>query len=104
MRTWSDRVIAAHLEVTDAVSHSERLKSDRYFVWQEDGVDDLLANNGHTERVVTGRTDLYTGVELDPWADALGDALSSHGIAWLLVTVEYEPETELYHWSWDWEV
>lgn len=102
--TWSERIIAAHLEVTEAVSHSERLKSSRYFVWQEDGANDLTANNGHGERVMTGRTDLYTKAELDPWADALGEALTGQGVAWTLISAEYEPETGLYHWSWDWEV
>ena len=29
---WYDTVIAAHTAVTDAVSHFERLDSDRYFV------------------------------------------------------------------------
>ena len=41
MTTWYERVIAAHRAVTDAVSHAVRLKSDRYFVWQEDGSHDL---------------------------------------------------------------
>lgn len=102
--TWYERIIAAHVAVTTEVSHSERAKSDRYFVWQEDGSHDLMAGNGHGERAMTGRTDLFTKVEFDPWGDQLGESLSSHGIAWSLVSVDYEEETEFYHWSWDWEV
>ena len=102
--TWYEKIIAAHLAVTDAVSHAERLKSDRYFVWMEDGAKDLEADNRHTERVMTGSTDLYSKVEFDPWADDLGEAFDNAGIAWRLYDVQYEPETGFFHWSWDWEV
>ena len=30
---WAQRIIAAHLAVTDAVSHGGRIQSDRYFVF-----------------------------------------------------------------------
>lgn len=48
--TWYERIIAAHRAVTDAVSHAARVKSERYFVWQEDGSNDLAGDNGHGER------------------------------------------------------
>lgn len=102
--TWYERIIAAHVAVTDSVSHAERLTSDRYFVWKEDGNNDLFAGNGHSERAVTGVTDFYTKQTFDPWADALGESLSSFGIAWKLISVEYEDETGFFHYSWDWEV
>ena len=35
--SWKKTIIDAHLSVTDSVSHYRRLKSDRYFVWAEDG-------------------------------------------------------------------
>lgn len=101
--SWVDRIIRAHQAVTDRVSHGKRLKSERYFVWQEDGRHDLEANGAHAEGAVTGVTDLFTKIELDPWADALGKALSSHGIAWKLVSADYEHETGFWHYSWDWE-
>lgn len=100
---WYETVIAAHRAVTDAVSHAKRLQSERYFVWQETGSNDLSAGNTHTERAMTGTTDLYTKVEFDPWGEALGMELSRHGIAWSLVLVEFEEDTGFYHWSWDWE-
>lgn len=102
--TWQERIIAAHTAVTDAVSHAQRLKSDRYFVWMEDGSNDLAADGRHAERAVTGVTDLYSKMEFDPWADALGESLSDYGISWSLQSVDYEEETGFYHWSWDWEV
>ena len=30
--SWQETIIAAHTAVTDAVSHGQRLQSDRYFV------------------------------------------------------------------------
>lgn len=104
MKSWHERIVEAHLSVTQAVSHGQRIKSERYFVWMEDGRIDLYADNVHAERAVTGSTDLYTKVELDPWADALGQALSRQHIAWQLVSVELEAETGFWHYSWDWTV
>ena len=101
---WYERIIAAHVAVTPEVSHSERVQSDRYFVWQEDGSNDLIAGNVHAETVMTGRTDLFTKIEFDPWAEQLGESFSSFGISWSLIGVEYEDETSFYHYSWDWEV
>lgn len=104
MKTWYERIIDAHLAVCDQVSHAKRLKSQRYFVWQEDGRDDLAADNGHAEIAVTGSTDLFTKVEFDPWAKALEEALSEAGIAWELVDVVLEADTGFWHYSWDWTV
>lgn len=101
---WYEKIINAHLEVTDAVSHAKRMQSDRYFVWQEDGENSLTANNTHAERAVTGTTDLFTKQEFDPWADKLGEALSGYGIAWSLADIRYEEDTGFFHYSWDWEV
>lgn len=101
---WNERIVNAHLTVTEHVSHGQRLKSERYFVWREDGGNDLNAGDCHAERAVTGVTDLYTKLEFDPWADALGDALSSAGVAWSLVSVSFEEGTGFWHYSWDWEV
>lgn len=101
--TWYERIIAAHRAVTEAVSHAARVKSERYFVWQEDGSNDLAGDNGHGERAVTGTTDLYTKQELDPWADALGESFDAHGIAWALNSVQYETDTGFYHYEWVWE-
>lgn len=102
--SWQERIIAAHLAVTDAVSHGGRMKSERYFVWQEDGSNDLAANDGHAERAVTGTTDLFTRQEFDPWADALGESLSGHWIAWTLGSIQYEEDTSFWHYEWVWEV
>lgn len=102
--TWYQKIIAAHVAVTDSVRHAERLASDRYFVWMEDGRNDSLADNSHVEGAVTGRSDLYTKQEFDPWVEEFEASLDAHGIAWVRILSEYEETTNVYHHSWDWEV
>ncbi len=102
--TWYEKIIAAHTAVTNSVSHAQRMKSSRYFVWQEDGSNDLVAGNKHIEQAVTGTTDLFTKKEFDPWKEAFERSLDENGIAWLLNSVQYEPETGFFHYEWIWEV
>lgn len=102
--TWYEKIIAAHLAVTDSVSHNERMKSDRYFVWGETGQDDLEASNIHAEKAVTGYTDLYTKQEFDPWKDQLEESFDANGIVWSLNSVQYEEETGFIHYEWYWSV
>lgn len=102
--TWYERIIAAHTAVTGAVSHFERMKSDRYFVWQEDGATDLESDNAHSEKAVTGTTDLFTKQEFDPWKEQFEAALDAAGIAWYLNSVQYEEDTGFIHYEWAWEV
>lgn len=103
--SWQETIIAAHTEAAgEAVSHRERLKSRRYMVWQEDGSGDLAAAGRHVEMAVSGTTDLFTPQEFDPWADALGESLSAHGVSWTLNSVQYEPDIRLTHYEWRWTV
>lgn len=103
--TWYERIISAHTAVTNQVSHCERMKSDRYFVWQEDSRNDFMAGNLHAEKAVEGTTDLYTKQEFDPWADAFETALDADGtIAWRLNSVQYEEDTGFHHYEWVWQV
>lgn len=101
---WYDTVIAAHTAVTDAVSHFERLDSDRYFVWQEDGADGVVSDNRHTEGAVTGATDLFTKREFDPWKEEFEESMDSIGMAWYLNSVQYEEDTGFIHYEWVWSV
>lgn len=103
--SWQERIIAAHTAVTAAVSHGGRLKTERYFVWQEDGAKDLILNNRHAESAVTGSTDLFTRQEFDPWKEAFEASLdNTPGVAWSLHSVQYERETCYWHYEWLWEV
>lgn len=102
---WYERIIACHTAVTDAVSHCARMKSDRYFVWQEDSRNDLVVGDRHAEKAVEGTTDLYTKQEFDPWADEFEAALDADGcIAWRLNSCQYEEETGFHHYEWVWQV
>ena len=103
--TWYEKIIAVHMAVTESVSHYERMQSDRYFVWQEDGANDFEAGNRHLEKAVTGTTDLFTKQEFDPWKDAFEISLDSSGeISWHLNSVQYEEDTGFIHYEWVWEV
>ena len=102
--TWQEQIVAAHLAVTGAVSHSLRLQSKRYFVWQEDGAGGLEADDRHAEKSVTGTTDLFTKQEFDPWKEQFEAALDAAGIAWYLNSIQYEEDTGFTHYEWVWEV
>lgn len=103
--TWYEKIVAAHTAVTDAVSHGLRLQSDRYFVWQEDGSGDLIADNRHVEKRITGNTDLFTMQEFDPWKEQFETALdAAPGIAWELNSIQYESDTGFWHYEWVWSV
>ena len=102
---WHEIIVAAHEAVTDCVSHGCRLSSDRYFVWQEDGADDLTANNQHVEKAVTGTTDLFTRKEFDSWKDLFETALdAAPGVAWELNDIQFEADTGYWHYEWVWSV
>ena len=101
---WHEKIIAVHLSVTDQVSHAEHMKSDRYFVWQEDGANDLEADGLHTERAITGSTDLFTKQEFDPWKEQFEAAMEASGLLWSYNSFQYEEETGYYHYEWYWEV
>lgn len=103
MAAWYEKIITAHVAVTSDVSHAERLSSDRYFVWIEDGRNDLVSDGEHSEVAVTGRSDLYTKMEFDPWAEELEASFDRSGIAWTRILSEYESDTRFWHISWDWE-
>ena len=101
---WHEKIIAVHLSVTDQVSHAEHMKSDRYFVWQEDGANDLEADGLHVERAITGSTDLFTKQEFDPWREQFEAAMEASGLLWSYNSFQYEEETGYYHYEWYWEV
>lgn len=101
---WNEKIIAVHLAVTDQVSHAEHMKSDRYFVWQEDGANDMEADGMHTEQAITGSTDLFTKLEFDPWKEQFEAALEASGMPWFYNSFQFEEETGYYHYEWYWEV
>lgn len=101
---WHSKIMAAHLTVTDAVSHYSRMKSERYFVWAEEDRADLIAESVHTERTVSGTTDFFTKTEFDPWAEAIEQAFDLYHIAWRKLSTQHETDTGFIHHEWEWSV
>lgn len=104
MSSWHDTIIACHLAVTDQVSHYERMKSDRYFVWQEEDANGYRVNNRRGDYAMAGSTDLFTKQEFDPWCEQFEAALDSMGVSWYKASVQHEDETQIIHHEWRWEV
>ena len=104
---WVQTIIDVHTSVAGKnVSHNERLKSDRYMVWQELQVDESIVTDNHHEcELMSGSTHLFTKLEFDPWADKLESAFdASEDISWRRSGKLYEPDTKLFHVVWDWTV
>ena len=79
-----------------------------YLIWMEDGeADSFSADNRKKEQQLHGTIDYFTKVEFDPVIDRIQEALNeitrgSRG--WSLSGVQYEEDTGLIHYSWDWWV
>lgn len=85
--------------------HYWRPKMDPpYLVWTEDGDRVLRADAAAAEQGFTGRADYYTRTEFDRNIDAIQGALDGLGAWRKLILVDYEEETGLIHYSWDWEL
>ena len=74
-----------------------------YIVWAESSEDQSFsADNRKQEQKIIGYIDLYTQKEFDPIVDAVQDALLSvDGCGFGLTTVQYEDETKLIHYTWE---
>ena len=87
------------------VSHYSRMTTFPYVVWAESGEDTSFnSNNRKSEQQLTGVVDLFTKTEFDPLADDVQNILESEEIGWRLATVQYEDETGLIHYQWEWWV
>lgn len=75
-----------------------------YAVWIEQNDDDFHSDNLKAERCLEGIIDFYTQTEGDVRVDAIESALQSMSSSWTLSAVQYEEDTALIHFSWDWSV
>lgn len=75
----------------------------RYIVWQEsEESSSANMNNRKAEQEIRGTVDLYTCIEFDTLADEIQTALNNADrIAWRLNSTQYEDETELIHYEWE---
>lgn len=77
-----------------------------YCIWAEEMEGDSIWTDNHkTEQVITGTIDYFTLTDLDPMVDTIQDKLNSvENLGWTLSSVQYEDETNLIHYSWDWQI
>lgn len=94
----------ASLEVP--FSHYWRPRKEPPFgAWEETGEDDsFYTGNKKTEQVMEGTADYFTKTEFDPIVDAVQSMLQENTKAWKLASVQYEEETGLIHYEWNWKV
>lgn len=77
----------------------------RYIIWQEDGSNtDMWADNHMKEQQLHGTIDLYTTMEYDEGIDLVQEELNGVMVGWSLTTVDYEDETNLIHYEWEWNL
>lgn len=102
-------------KIKDALTSIENLKVYHYWrprlqapylIWAEEGEGDSLWISNHLqEQVIKGTVDYFTKTELDPVVDEIQENLNGvEGLGWNLDTVMYEDETNLIHFSWNFEI
>lgn len=95
---------AALLTVTEQCYHYRRPASPQseYIVWAEDSeADSLPANDQKAEQQLHGTIDYYTLTEFDQNIDGIQEALNAAGIGFRINSVQYEDETNLIHYEWE---
>lgn len=96
----------ALLTVTDAVYHYRGASPQkRYIVWAEEGQGKAQwADEQMIEQSMVGTIDYFTNIENDPNFNAIQQALNNAEIAWSLNSIQFEPDTDLIHYEWEWEI
>jgi len=96
----------ALVSVTANTFHYWRAKAEPpYLVWAEDGEDSSFHSGNHTrEQQIHGTADYFTKEEFDPTLDEIQTVLNSVMLGWRLNSVQYEEETGLIHYEWEWWV
>ena len=90
------------------VYHNVRASNYPFLVWSERGEDSyesLHTDNHKTRQAVIGVVDYYTRTEFDKTVDEIQAILDdADDVAWELEAVQYEDETGLMHYTWDWRL
>lgn len=93
---------------SDRVFHYRRPKGNysSWIVWQEDGeAESHESNNRKGEQQIHGTIDCFSLEEYDDLFDEIQDALNSvQNVGWSLLSVQYEDETNLIHYEWEFYV
>lgn len=103
------------VKIKDALTSIENLKVYHYWrprlqapfcVWAEDGEGNSIHTNNHkSEQVITGTIDYFTRDEFDEMVENIQNALNTtEDVGWQLLSVQFEDETNLIHYEWEFEV
>lgn len=82
---------------------AKELRRD-YGVYAEDGANDLIADDTHTEKVTQGTIDYYTRDDSGTPQTTIENALNNGKIAWYLNSIQFEEDTGYIHYEWVFEV
>lgn len=90
------------------VSHYYRPEKKTFYpflVWAEDMEGDSLYTDNHkAEQVIHCVADYYTQTEYDPNLDTIQSVLDGFGCSWRIELVQYEEDTNLIHYTFEFEV
>lgn len=75
-------------------------------IWQESAEGSgLQADLRKREQAISGTVDFFTRIEYDPLVDEIQEALNGiESCYWNLSDVQYEEETMLIHYTWNWRI
>lgn len=92
---------ATNIPVAHFGWETERYPLGDYIIYSEDGVNDFLAGDRHTERATEGTVDLFTRNYAANAAAPVEQALKSlTGVAWRLNSIQFEEDTRYTHYEW----
>lgn len=97
-------VQAALRTVTENCYHYRRplRPKKNYIVWAEDSeAESFDSGNRKAEQQIHGTIDYYTLTEFDAAVDQIQEALNAAGIGFRINSVQYEDETNLIHYEWE---
>lgn len=77
-----------------------------YCIWAEDSEGNSLHTSNHkAEQVMTGTIDYFTLDEFDEMVEKIQETLNeTENVGWSLNSVQFEDETNLIHFEWEFEV
>ena len=91
--------------VTDRCYHYRRppaAPKSNYIIWAEDSEDGSFdGDNRKQEQQIHGTVDYFTLKEFDPVVDAIQEALLIPCTGYRLNSVQYEDDTNLIHFEWE---
>lgn len=99
------KLYAPFLDLNCAVTHYRRIAKFPYVVWAEEAEENSFNSDNHkSEQQLTGTVDLFTKNEFDSLADDIQEILDAEPVGWKLASVQYEDQTNLIHYQWQWWV